>query len=70
MKKGFFVVFAYNSIINSGNIVTYSSINEKFHAFIAQTSKSIYFQQYSQHFRNISKSSGAHNRINALIELQ
>ena len=33
----------------SGNIVAYLSINEKFHAFIAQISKNRYLQQYSQH---------------------
>ena len=33
----------------SGDIMAYSSINENFHAFIAQISKSRYLQRYSQH---------------------
>jgi len=33
----------------TGDIVAYSAINEKFHQFIAQISKNQYLQQYTQH---------------------
>ncbi|MBW1750300.1 MAG: FCD domain-containing protein, partial [Deltaproteobacteria bacterium] len=33
----------------AGNIIDYSAINETFHNFIAQISKNMYLQQYSQH---------------------
>jgi DNA-binding GntR family transcriptional regulator len=33
----------------SGNMISYSAINETFHSFIVQISKNKYLQQYSQH---------------------